>query len=372
MKRLLFATSALAAIAAPAWAGEVEVLTADPLPEVIVTATRLPAIAARTPGARVIDGRTIERRGAVFATDILADVPGLSFRLGDRVVRTAPRDRIADLNTIPSAVLLGIYDGFIPAGGGPGGLNLETNRGCPYGCTFCDWGSATLSRIRKFDLDRVFVRHQPHPQPHAAGGIIRLAAGEREGARMSVDGGASLRLPWPGQRIGRHVGIETGHDTVAAGLLIDEFDLPAFDLYAFQNHGAGGNFRPAATHPVQRAVLKQPYLGLGFLDAHVEDTRLAREERRKLGIHGKTGDLNERRSIRIRSGAHIMQCYRRERQDTGFDAAMHHHLFAENTACLILEIAAEIRPVDEIGNKQCRKQHHGQQSAQKNQNTSEH
>ena len=34
---------------------------------------------------------------------------------------------------------------------------LETNRGCPYGCTFCDWGSATQSRIRKFDLDRVFA-----------------------------------------------------------------------------------------------------------------------------------------------------------------------------------------------------------------------
>ncbi len=32
---------------------------------------------------------------------------------------------------------------------------LESNRGCPYGCTFCDWGSATLSRIRKFDLERV-------------------------------------------------------------------------------------------------------------------------------------------------------------------------------------------------------------------------
>ena len=31
------------------------------------------------------------------------------------------------------------------------GAIIETNRGCPYGCTFCDWGSATLSRIRKFD-----------------------------------------------------------------------------------------------------------------------------------------------------------------------------------------------------------------------------
>ena len=32
---------------------------------------------------------------------------------------------------------------------------LETNRGCPYGCTFCDWGSATRSRIRTFPLDRI-------------------------------------------------------------------------------------------------------------------------------------------------------------------------------------------------------------------------
>jgi radical SAM superfamily enzyme YgiQ (UPF0313 family) len=35
-------------------------------------------------------------------------------------------------------------------------VTLETNRGCPYGCTFCDWGSATTSRVRKYDIDRVF------------------------------------------------------------------------------------------------------------------------------------------------------------------------------------------------------------------------
>ncbi|OWY62025.1 hypothetical protein B7486_60625, partial [cyanobacterium TDX16] len=50
----------------------------DDLPEVVVTATRLPAIVADMPGARVIDRATIDRRGAVFAADILSDVPGLS------------------------------------------------------------------------------------------------------------------------------------------------------------------------------------------------------------------------------------------------------------------------------------------------------
>ena len=31
----------------------------------------------------------------------------------------------------------------------------ETNRGCPYKCSFCDWGSATMSKVRKFDIGRV-------------------------------------------------------------------------------------------------------------------------------------------------------------------------------------------------------------------------
>lgn len=33
---------------------------------------------------------------------------------------------------------------------------LETNRGCPFSCTFCDWGSLTQAKIKKFDLGKVF------------------------------------------------------------------------------------------------------------------------------------------------------------------------------------------------------------------------
>ncbi len=189
---------------------------------------------------------------------------------------------------------------------------------------------------------------------------------------MPVDGSPPVRLPWSGQRIGGHIGGKTGDQAVAARLLVDELDLSALNLHAFQNHGSGGNFRAAATHPVQRAVFQQPDLRLGFLDAHVKDARLAGKEGRELGVHGKTRDLDERRSIGIRPGPDVMQRYRRERQDAGLDAAMHHNLLTENTARLVLKITAEIRPVDEIGNKQRRKQHHRQQSAQKNQNTPEH
>ncbi len=87
--------------------------------------------------------------------DTLRDVRGLTFRSSaGSPVRTEERERIAELDTIPSPYLLGLLD---PFGAAQAGAVIETNRGCPYGCTFCDWGSATLSRIRKFSLERVFA-----------------------------------------------------------------------------------------------------------------------------------------------------------------------------------------------------------------------
>ena len=34
---------------------------------------------------------------------------------------------------------------------------LETNRGCPFKCSFCDWGSLTQSKIKNMDLETVFA-----------------------------------------------------------------------------------------------------------------------------------------------------------------------------------------------------------------------
>ncbi len=90
--------------------------------------------------------------------DLLAGVPGLAYRSpgkGGAVVRTADRDRIVSLDELPSPYLTGLFDAF--TGGASPFVILETNRGCPYGCTFCDWGSATLSRVRQFSLDRVLA-----------------------------------------------------------------------------------------------------------------------------------------------------------------------------------------------------------------------
>jgi radical SAM superfamily enzyme YgiQ (UPF0313 family) len=87
---------------------------------------------------------------------VLEDVAGLSYRGADgQPVQTADRERIKNVDEIPSPYLTGEFDVFAEAG--TPSMVLESNRGCPYGCTFCDWGSATASKIRRFDLDRILA-----------------------------------------------------------------------------------------------------------------------------------------------------------------------------------------------------------------------
>lgn len=86
---------------------------------------------------------------------VLKDVAGITYRYNGEIVRTPDRDRIGNLDLVPSPYLNGLFDAFI---GIPRlHVTLETNRGCPYGCTFCDWGSATSSKIRKLELERIYA-----------------------------------------------------------------------------------------------------------------------------------------------------------------------------------------------------------------------
>lgn len=71
---------------------------------------------------------------------------------------TGEPERINDLSQIPSPYLTGFFDRLIDQHPNiEWNATLETNRGCPYACTFCDWGSLTYNKIKKFDLERVFA-----------------------------------------------------------------------------------------------------------------------------------------------------------------------------------------------------------------------
>lgn len=86
----------------------------------------------------------------------IAEVCGISYVDGATggFVRTEPRQRQDRLDVFPSPYLTGEYDHLAPRSW-PFLATIEGTRGCPYGCTFCDWGSATMSRIRAFDQERV-------------------------------------------------------------------------------------------------------------------------------------------------------------------------------------------------------------------------
>ena len=74
-----------------------------------------------------------------------------------KVKRNSNAARIADLSIVPSPFLSGTFDKIIHENPDESWIGLwETNRGCPFTCTYCDWGSATGSKkIGMFDMERL-------------------------------------------------------------------------------------------------------------------------------------------------------------------------------------------------------------------------
>jgi radical SAM superfamily enzyme YgiQ (UPF0313 family) len=88
------------------------------------------------------------------------DVDGVSYLDGaGRFVTTPGRARMKELEEVPSPFLTGVFDPLMASR--PDGLwraVWETNRGCPFKCTFCDWGSGAVNtKVHRFELDRVLA-----------------------------------------------------------------------------------------------------------------------------------------------------------------------------------------------------------------------
>ena len=83
------------------------------------------------------------------------NLPGITFNNGSGKVKPFKRrDRIENIDCIPSPYLTGVFDNileekykFQPI--------WETNRGCPYSCKYCDWGSSIVTKIKLFNVKRL-------------------------------------------------------------------------------------------------------------------------------------------------------------------------------------------------------------------------
>ena len=99
--------------------------------------------------------------------DTWDDITSISYLKGDRCVSRPDESRIADLDTVPSPYLVGVFEPLLGEIRDHQWLALwETNRGCPFTCSYCDWGAATRSKLFCFDMERLkhemvwFSEHQ--------------------------------------------------------------------------------------------------------------------------------------------------------------------------------------------------------------------
>ncbi|OHA99041.1 MAG: hypothetical protein A3H52_03050 [Candidatus Zambryskibacteria bacterium RIFCSPLOWO2_02_FULL_39_26] len=94
---------------------------------------------------------------SLSASPDYTSITGLSVRVeGVETLKTLSRERVKDLSILPSPYLAGIFD-FMLGRGFSLNVSQETNRGCPYSCTFCDWGGATYSKMFSIDIDRILA-----------------------------------------------------------------------------------------------------------------------------------------------------------------------------------------------------------------------
>ncbi len=91
---------------------------------------------------------------ALDKNESLENIPNISFRNDkDEIIKT--EDKAEGVENYPSPYLTGIFDKLLNV---PEGMEfnaqLETNRGCPYHCSFCDWCDYDLP-MRQFPMERV-------------------------------------------------------------------------------------------------------------------------------------------------------------------------------------------------------------------------
>lgn len=191
-RSILYATAAAVLFPLSAHAQQADEPDA-PLPEVVVTATRLPAIVADTPGARVIDRHSIEQRGAVFAADILHDIPGLS------VVRSGAFGGVAQVRmrgATPGKTLV-LVDGV------PVNDPAEVN------------GAFDFSGTELSDIERIEVLSGPQSSlwgSDAIGGVIAFTTRDLDGFGADLEAGS----------------YETLRGRLAAGVSTDRYGFGAW------------------------------------------------------------------------------------------------------------------------------------------------
>jgi radical SAM superfamily enzyme YgiQ (UPF0313 family) len=103
-------------------------------------------------------------------------IPSCIYRRDGGMAREPVAPRVRTLDDIPSPYLTGVLDEFFDGKLTP---LVETNRGCPFTCTFCVQGEGYYTKVNYFSLERVYEEldyvgkmiHERSPNV----GVLRIA-----------------------------------------------------------------------------------------------------------------------------------------------------------------------------------------------------
>ena len=161
--------------------------TSQPVEEVTVTASRLPAPLSRTPDAYVITSDQIDRRQSTFAADVLATVPGVS---------------ISENGAFGGVSSLSLR-------GASSDKTLVLIDGAPVNDPSAPSGGFDFSSLDVTDIERIEVLTGPQGSlwgSDAIGGVVSLTSRETDGIRAFAEGGSLTTI---------HDGVSIGHATQA-------------------------------------------------------------------------------------------------------------------------------------------------------------
>lgn len=82
----------------------------------------------------------------------LGSVCNISYLNGSQLIFT--KREMVTITDFPSPYLSGTFDKIMQNSDYSFSATLETNRGCPYSCAYCDWG-VYKSKIRQFPMERI-------------------------------------------------------------------------------------------------------------------------------------------------------------------------------------------------------------------------
>ncbi|MBO5858414.1 MAG: radical SAM protein [Clostridia bacterium] len=154
------------------------------------------------------EGEVIFRRllRALIGLEEAAEIPGISMRTENGIL-TNP-EMISTECDFPSPYTGGYFDTIIAENPEKDFMALiETSRGCPNSCAYCDW-SSMKSRIRKFPLERVYS----DIEWVGKNGILGLGSADSNFGMFERDDEITDKIIETKRLYGRPIGLQTSYE----------------------------------------------------------------------------------------------------------------------------------------------------------------